>query len=259
MHEINKTAFGEFLAERRKEEGYTQKSLAEKLFVSDKAVSKWERGLSLPDVSLLLPLSELLKVNVVELLEGRKMNRDSEMRADYVESLVKKTLTLSIEEQPERRKERQKKNAFILSGYVLGACLESAFTIWYLVKIRNNIFSTSILFLEILSLIFGVYFWLFMKERLPAYYDENRVSIYNDGMFRINALGVTFNNSNWPHIVSVLRKWSLVTMIAIPVIALALSIWNPEFWQSVVIYKVVLLLDLSGLFVPMYIVGRKYG
>lgn len=59
------------------------------------------------------------------------------------------------------------------------------------------------LFLEILSLIFGVYFWLFMKERIPAYYDENRVSIYNDEMFQINVLGVTFNNSNWPHIVRI--------------------------------------------------------
>ena len=44
---IDKTAFGGFLAERRKEMGYTQKDLSAKLFVSDKAVSKWERGVSL--------------------------------------------------------------------------------------------------------------------------------------------------------------------------------------------------------------------
>lgn len=48
MSEIDKAAFGEFLLELRKEKGYTQKDLAEKLFVSDKAVSKWERALSLP-------------------------------------------------------------------------------------------------------------------------------------------------------------------------------------------------------------------
>ena len=41
MFEIDKTVFGEFLASRRKEKGYTQKDLAAKLFVSDKAVSKW--------------------------------------------------------------------------------------------------------------------------------------------------------------------------------------------------------------------------
>ena len=56
MFEINKSAFGTFLAERRKEKGYTQKELAAKLFISDKAVSKWERALSMPDISLLIPL-----------------------------------------------------------------------------------------------------------------------------------------------------------------------------------------------------------
>lgn len=259
MHEIDKTAFGEFLAERRKEEGYTQKSLAEKLFVSDKAVSKWERGLSLPDVSLLIPLSELLKVSVVELLEGRRMNGDSEMRADYVESLVKKTLTLSLEETPERKKEQQKRNAAIFCKNALVVCLELIFTIWYMVKIRSNSFSISILFLETLSLIFGVYFWLFMKERLPAYYDEYPISAYSDGVFRMNVPGVTFNNRNWSHIVKALRKWSLITMAAIPVIALSLSIWNPEFWQSFVVLNIVLILDLGALFAPVYVVGKKYG
>ena len=44
MFEIDKTQFGEFLASQRKRKGYTQKELAQKLFISDKAVSKWERG-----------------------------------------------------------------------------------------------------------------------------------------------------------------------------------------------------------------------
>lgn len=46
MFEIDKERIGAFLLELRKEKGYTQKQLAEKLFVSDKAVSKWERGVS---------------------------------------------------------------------------------------------------------------------------------------------------------------------------------------------------------------------
>ena len=48
MFEIDKKEFGCFLAELRKEKGFTQKELAEKLFVSDKAVSKWETGGSIP-------------------------------------------------------------------------------------------------------------------------------------------------------------------------------------------------------------------
>ena len=68
MFEINKNTFGEFLAAQRKEKGYTQKELAARLFVSDKAVSKWERGLSMPDISLLMPLADILDVTVTELL-----------------------------------------------------------------------------------------------------------------------------------------------------------------------------------------------
>ena len=55
--EVNRAAFGQFLNQLRREKGWTQKDLAERLYVSDKAVSKWERGLSLPDVALLLPLA----------------------------------------------------------------------------------------------------------------------------------------------------------------------------------------------------------
>ena len=68
--EIDKERFGAFLAQLRKEKGMTQKELAERLFVSDKAVSKWERALSLPDVALLIPLADCLGVSVAELLRG---------------------------------------------------------------------------------------------------------------------------------------------------------------------------------------------
>ena len=47
MYEIDKSRFGAFVAQLRKEKGYTQRELAEKLFISDKAVSKWETGGSL--------------------------------------------------------------------------------------------------------------------------------------------------------------------------------------------------------------------
>ena len=47
IHELDKSSFGRFLAQLRREKGWTQKDLAERLYVSDKAVSKWERGGSL--------------------------------------------------------------------------------------------------------------------------------------------------------------------------------------------------------------------
>ena len=61
MYELDKAAFGRFLAQLRREKGMTQKELAATLYVSDKAVSKWERGLSVPDISLLVPLADLME------------------------------------------------------------------------------------------------------------------------------------------------------------------------------------------------------
>ena len=62
---------GRFIAELRKQKGYTQKELAEKLRVTDKAISRWETGKGFPDTSLLKPLSDSLGVSVGELLSGK--------------------------------------------------------------------------------------------------------------------------------------------------------------------------------------------
>lgn len=61
---------GQFIQERRKQLNLTQKQLGEKINVTDKAVSKWERGLGCPDVSILGELSEVLEVGIGELLNG---------------------------------------------------------------------------------------------------------------------------------------------------------------------------------------------
>ena len=60
MYQINNEKFGQFLSELRKEKSMTQKELADKLFVSDKTVSKWERGNSMPNVTLLIPITAVL-------------------------------------------------------------------------------------------------------------------------------------------------------------------------------------------------------
>ena len=66
---------GNIIAELRREAGYTQKSLADALHITDKAVSKWERGLSLPDVALLPRLSLLLDADVELLLSQNKLHK----------------------------------------------------------------------------------------------------------------------------------------------------------------------------------------
>ena len=61
---------GRFIANLRKDKKLTQEQLAEKLMVTDRAVSKWERGLSLPDASKMIELCTILDINVNELLMG---------------------------------------------------------------------------------------------------------------------------------------------------------------------------------------------
>ena len=69
--------FGAFLAQLRKEQGLTQKELADRLHVTDKAVSKWETGKGFPDVKPLEPLAQVLGVSLVELLQGARTEKES--------------------------------------------------------------------------------------------------------------------------------------------------------------------------------------
>lgn len=65
---------GKFICENRKKQGLSQNELASKLNISDKAVSKWERGISFPDISMLIPLSEVLEVSLYDILTGGDKN-----------------------------------------------------------------------------------------------------------------------------------------------------------------------------------------
>ena len=71
---------GKFIASCRKEKNMTQEQLAEKLYITDRAVSKWERGLSLPDADKMLDLCNILGINVNELLIGEKIDMKDDKR-----------------------------------------------------------------------------------------------------------------------------------------------------------------------------------
>lgn len=82
---MDKNTTGRFIAELRKQKGFTQKGLAENLMVTDKAISRWETGKGLPDTSLLKPLGDVLGVSVTELLSGKKIEEvDMKERADNI-------------------------------------------------------------------------------------------------------------------------------------------------------------------------------
>lgn len=88
--------FGRFIQRLRQEQGWTQKDLADKIFVTDKAVSKWERGLSFPDIELLIPIADAFGVTVLELLKGEKGN--------YIEEDINEIVVETLKNSPIKRK-----------------------------------------------------------------------------------------------------------------------------------------------------------
>lgn len=86
--------FGAFVAQLRKEQDMTQKELADKLNVTDKAVSKWETGKGFPDVKLLEPLAQALGVSLVELLQVERSEKES-LTMDEAEAVVSQAMDQS--------------------------------------------------------------------------------------------------------------------------------------------------------------------
>lgn len=82
---MKKETFGNMVAVLRKEKGMTQLELAEKMGVTDKAVSKWERDLSFPDVSSIPKLAEILEVSVDELMQVKAESKVNSTKAKFDE------------------------------------------------------------------------------------------------------------------------------------------------------------------------------
>lgn len=243
--ELDKEKFGEFIAKLRKEKGMTQKELAERLFVSDKAVSKWERGQSLPDITTLNPLADALGVTAAELLNCGKIS-DEKIDASQIDEIIEKAISISDEEKEEKRKAVKKRLIIYFICLAIGG-----FATFYFYSLNGMQFYQSLLVIEILTAVFGAYFMFFIKERLPKYFDENKISAYSDGFFRLNTPGIYYNNRNWPHIVKNSRISLMVTMVALPIAAILVRM----FFSGSLPYVLVTTFSMSsiiGIFTPIY-------
>ena len=75
---MDQIKIGKFIAERRKKASLTQMQLAERLGITDRAVSKWETGKAMPDTAIMIELCEILGISVNELLSGEKINMEND-------------------------------------------------------------------------------------------------------------------------------------------------------------------------------------
>lgn len=229
--------------------GLTQQELGERLFVSNKAVSKWERGQSLPDISLLGPLAEILDVSVLELLNGGAIENKT-FSGKEAQNLVDKAMEFSsMQATEEQIKMRRRWQRLWLISLVLSLAEASV------LLLRGEsaaVLSYSVFLVQGLCLVFGLWACFFTKERLPAFYDENKLSYVSDGIFRIGMAGIYFNNHNWPHIIKALRVWTVSVPVLFPFVFLLLRPW----WSGV--GMAASLFGCLGLFIPVAFVGKKY-
>ena len=98
---MNYDKIGKFIQEKRKEKNLTQKELANKLGVTDRAVSKWERGVGCPDVSILEILSKELDCSILEILKGRKIENEI-IKVTEADDYVKDSMNLSKQTTKEK-------------------------------------------------------------------------------------------------------------------------------------------------------------
>ena len=97
---MDQLKIGKFIAECRKQKNLTQMQLAEKLGITDKAISKWERGIAMPDTSIMLELCDILGISVNELLSGEKISmennnqKNEQLLLEMAKELEKKSKTI---------------------------------------------------------------------------------------------------------------------------------------------------------------------
>ena len=113
---MDATRFGLFVAEMRKENHMTQAELATKIKVTDKAVSRWERGLGFPDINSLEPLAEALGVSVLELMKSEKIV-ETNIQCGDADTVLTDTIN-AAEHQKQVERQQEKRMILITIGAV---------------------------------------------------------------------------------------------------------------------------------------------
>ena len=157
---MNQVKIGKFIASKRKEQGLTQLQLAEKLGITDRAVSKWETGKSLPDASLMPELCKLLKITINDLLCGEVVSVEN-----YNEKAEKALLEMVKKEEMQNKKLMMYEN-------VIGFSSTLSFLIQVLVAVffvKNTTAQILLFILAFAFLIVGVSFALKIEAETGYY------------------------------------------------------------------------------------------
>lgn len=112
------------------------------------------------------------------------------------------------------------------------------------------------MFISFLMLFFAICF-VFAKELLPTYYDNNKINFVSQGILRIHMRGLAFNNGNWIYVLNIFRAFTLGIAIIAPIICyLSISIGGVDLWNRIKFPSMAVL--FIALVITTYIVGKKY-
>lgn len=125
---MNNIKTGALIRELRKEKGLTQNDLAKQLHITDRAVSKWERGLCAPDISLLESLAKILRVSIVELIEGEHITQEES--SNEIETATKSVIDYSQNEILRKIKEHNRKHILIAAVVLFVSILICGLLLW---------------------------------------------------------------------------------------------------------------------------------
>lgn len=244
---LDAATLGAFVARVRTARGLTQRQLAERLYVSDKTVSKWERGLSLPSVPLLVPLAGALDLSISELMACEEAPHEERLGRAEADRLIAASLDLSGATLTGRQR-ALRCAAFAATVAVWGVLTVAAAHLRNLDTLLSG-FSDPAVAGGLLMLVALAWFSFFCHETLPGYYDENRISFVTQGPFRMN-LGclMRVHNGNWPAICRAARWSAAAAAVLLPTLELALGDVLPN--------TTVGLLGCAVFFVPILVAGK---
>lgn len=245
--QLDAATLGAFVARVRTARGLTQRQLAERLYVSDKTVSKWERGLSLPSVPLLVPLAGALGLSISELMACEEAPHEERLGRAEADRLIAASLDLSGATLTGRQR-ALRCAAFAATVAVWGVLTVAAAHLRNLDTLLSG-FSDPAVAGGLLMLVALAWFSFFCHETLPGYYDENRISFVTQGPFRMN-LGclMRVHNGNWPAICRAARWSAAAAAVLLPTLELAPGDVLPN--------TTVGFLGCAVFFVPILVAGK---
>ena len=179
---MNQVKIGKFIAQRRKEKNMTQAELAEKLNITDRAISKWETGKGMPDSSIMLDLCNELDISVNELLSGEMIKMEN-----YDKMAEENFIKLQKEKEDSDKR-------LLFSEAIIGTIITVSFLLMIFLSIfaiENIIWKVTTMVIGIVIFIIGTGFCLLIEQR-AGYYQCDKckykyIPSYNQVLFAMHS------------------------------------------------------------------------